>query len=460
MGNLIGGNMDLSCKTVMVIGLGKSGADLVEFLDRHAKKTIAFDRNASLADIYPDRYPNIGFYFGIDPSGEEEADLVVISPGIPLDLPFVQRFQEREIELIGEVELAYRMTPGRFIGITGTNGKTTTTALTGELFRNAGSDTRVVGNIGRPIISEVENSDENTIFVTELSSFQLETIKEFRCHAAAIINITPDHLNRHKTMENYAEIKSRIFANQTEEDLVIVNLDDELSSAHAKRFDAQKIYVSVNKNLSDLSPSIYIEDDRVIYSNQGEKRTIAILDEIFLKGKHNYENVLIATGIAIAFGIPDELIAQTLHDFKGVAHRLEFVREIDGVDFVNDSKGTNPDASIKALEAIGKDIIVIAGGMDKRSSFDGFVEAFANRVKSAILLGETRDVLAQTLDRKGLSNYFVVKDMEEAVKKAYELAQSGDTVLLSPACASWDMYSCFEERGEHFKKIVNELEEL
>lgn len=452
--------MDLTNKAVMVIGLGKSGADLVAFLDHHAKKTMAFDLNDSLSEVYKDRYPKVEFHFGSNPSGEEEVDLVVISPGIPLELPFVQRLRERGVRIIGEVELAFQMAKGKFIGITGTNGKTTTTALTGTLFKNAGYDARIVGNIGRPIIAEVENADEHTIFVTELSSFQLETIEKFRCHAAAIVNITPDHLNRHKTMENYAHIKGRIFENQTADDHAIINMDDPLSVEMAERTLAQKLFISVNQDLSHLTPSLYIRDNQLIFSTKEGKRTIAILDEIFLKGKHNYENVLIATGIALSFGIEDELIAQTLHDFQGVAHRLEFVQEIRGVRFYNDSKGTNPDASIKALEAIEKNIILIAGGMDKKSSFDEFVKAFSNRVKSAILLGETKYIIAETLDKYGFSNHVITEDMEEAVKKAYEIAVEGDTILLSPACASWDMYSCFEERGEHFKKIVSELEVL
>ncbi|MDO5061829.1 MAG: UDP-N-acetylmuramoyl-L-alanine--D-glutamate ligase [Peptostreptococcaceae bacterium] len=452
--------MDLTNKAVMVIGLGKSGADLVAFLDHHAKKTMAFDLNDSLSEVYKDRYPKVEFHFGSNPSGEEEVDLVVISPGIPIELAFVQRLRERGVRIIGEVELAFQMAKGKFIGITGTNGKTTTTALTGTLFKNAGYDARIVGNIGRPIIAEVENADEHTIFVTELSSFQLETIEKFRCHAAAIVNITPDHLNRHKTMENYAHIKGRIFENQTADDHAIINMDDPLSVEMAERTLAQKLFISVNQDLSHLTPSLYIRDNQLIFSTKEGKRTIAILDEIFLKGKHNYENVLIATGIALSFGIEDELIAQTLHDFQGVAHRLEFVQEIQGVRFYNDSKGTNPDASIKALEAIEKNIILIAGGMDKKSSFDEFVKAFSNRVKNAILLGETKHIIAETLDKYGFSNYVITEDMEDAVKKAYEIAVEGDTILLSPACASWDMYSCFEERGEHFKKIVSELEVL
>lgn len=453
--------MDLSNKSVVVIGLGKSGSSLVAFLDKQAKSVTAFDKNDSLKEWYSaQNFSNTTFCFGKNPTGDEEADLVVISPGIPTDLDFVSKLGARNIPIIGEAELAFQMAKGKFIGITGTNGKTTTTALVGELFKNAGFDTRVVGNIGTPIISQVENSDENTVFVTELSSFQLETIRTFHCDAATIINITPDHLNRHKTMENYVKAKARIFENQTKDDFAIINLDDMTCVELSESFAAKKIYTTVlqTPDLKRYFPALYLNDRQVMYYDGKEKRVLTSLDKVFLRGKHNYENVLIASGIAIAFGIEFKIIADTLEKFRGVAHRLEFVKEIEGVRFINDSKGTNPDASIKALEAVEKDIILIAGGMDKGSSFDSFVQAFSNRVKSVILLGETQNIIESSLKKYGFENYVMVNNMNEAVKTAYFSALEGDTVLLSPACASWDMYSCFEERGEHFKKIVNELE--
>ena len=444
----------------MVIGLGKSGFDLVAFLNRQAKKTIAFDFNDSVREIYEkEGLDKVEFHFGSNPTGEEEVDLAVISPGIPLELDFVQRLKSRHIEIIGEVELAYRSAKGVFVGITGTNGKTTTTALVGELFKNAGFDTRVVGNIGKPIISEVSNSDDKSVFVTELSSFQLETIRDFKCHVATIINLTEDHLNRHKTMENYAAIKSKIFENQSDDDFAIVNLDDASCVLLAQRSKGKKFYTSVHQNpKKEFSPALYIMEGKIFYRDKEAEQLLIDTREIFLKGNHNYENVLIASAMAICCGMGLPVIAETLRKFRGVAHRLEWVKDIDGIHFVNDSKGTNPDASIKAIEAIEQDILLIAGGMDKHSVFDDFVRAFANRVKNAILLGETKDKLAETMSRLGFLNFKLVSDMEEAIQTAFEMAEAGDTVLLSPACASWDMYKSFEERGEHFKKIVNELE--
>ncbi len=453
--------MELKNKTVLVIGLAKSGAELVKYLSAHAKKVIAYDKGTTKEQIEAQlgefaHEERLELVLGVNPTGEESVDLAVISPGIPLDLDFVQRLRERGIPLIGEVELAYRMTKGRFVGITGTNGKTTTTSLTAEIFKLAGFDTRTVGNIGNPIISEIESATENTVFVAELSSFQLETIDRFRCEAATIINITPDHLNRHKTMANYVAAKLRIFENQTRDDFMIVNADDEISMRHSADRSGNKIFVSSSAG-ENLYPIVSIRDSEIIYFDGRIEQRIVELGNIFLRGKHNYENVMIASALAIAFGIAPEIIARAIKEFRGVAHRLEYVGQKDGVQFFNDSKGTNPDASIRAIEAIGKNIILIAGGMDKKSDFDEFAQMFPNSVKSAILLGETKEIIEASLRKAGFENYRKVMDMEEAVRQAFSDAKPGDTVLLSPACASWDMYSCFEERGEHFKRLVYEL---
>lgn len=448
--------MDLSNKRVMVIGLGKSGARLLEFLDDKAMKVLAFD-NKNLQNEYDaGKYHNVEFYFGQNPSGDESVDIIVISPGIPLELDFVAKFKNRNIEIIGEIELAYNFAKGSFVSITGTNGKTTTTTLVGKIFENAGFDTRVVGNIGNPIISEVENSDENTVFVSELSSFQLETIKTFHSKIATIVNITPDHLNRHKTMENYANIKFRIFENQNSSDFAIMNIDDSISLELSKNIISNKIYVTVNGDNSSFRPLILVEDGKIVLKNDSTE-IITDMESVKLKGKHNLENVLIAVAMTKSYGISNEAIEKTLKNFTGVEHRLEPVRVLNGVTFVNDSKGTNPDASIKAIEAIENDIILIAGGMDKKSEFDEFVKIFDGRVKKAILLGETKEIIARTLEKYDFDKYIKVFDMNEAVEIAFKEAEYGDTVLLSPACASWDMYSCFEERGEHFKSLVNEL---
>ena len=385
--------------------------------------------------------------------------MVVLSPGISLDRDFVRLFIEREIEIIGEVELAYRLTKGRFVGITGTNGKTTTTALVGEVFKNAGFDTRVVGNIGNPPIKEIESATQDTVFVTELSSFQLETTVQLTCHAATIINITPDHLDRHRTMENYTNCKLKIFQNQSTEDVAVINVDDPLSYVGTRDLVSKKIFISTNQSLhaSGYENYLFLKDHHILGRYEGDSFVLLNLSEVFLKGQHNYENVLCAIGLALAFGICKDTIAETLKTFRGVAHRLELVEVIKGVTYINDSKGTNPDASIKAIEAVEKDIILIAGGYDKKSDFNDFVSCFEGRVKHAIILGATKTQLKESFGNCHFNHFTEVEDMVQAVAYASKIAKEGDTVLLSPACASWGMYDNFEQRGEHFKALVRAL---
>ena len=452
--------MKLSDKTIGIIGLGKSGHGLIDYLNNKAKKVVAFDSKVEAKNNYDlDHYKNVDFHFGQNPRGDEAVDLIIISPGISLDHDFVQKFIQRGVEVIGEVELAFRLTAGSFIGITGTNGKTTTTALTGKMFKDAGRDPRIVGNIGNPIISEIESAGSNTVFVAELSSFQLETAKNLRCKAATIINITPDHLDRHKTMENYGNIKAKIYQNQDNEDFAIINVDDPLSLALGEQTSAQKIYVSVSQMLDGkkFPTNISIQNNKIILSKENQEFEIIDLEDIPLKGKHNYENVLCAIGLALAYEIDIKSIALTLKHFTGVEHRLEFVRKVKEVSYINDSKGTNPDASIKAVEAIEKDIILIAGGYDKNSNFDKLVSAFDQRVKLALIMGETKEKIKCSFKAQGFERYIEVNNMEEAVEMASKIAEEGDTVLLSPACASWDMYTSFEQRGEHFKALVDKL---
>lgn len=452
--------MDLSNKNILVAGLGKSGQQLIAFLDGKAKKVYAFDAKKENEQNYNTQdFGNTEFRFGENPSGDEEIDIVIMSPGISLEKDFVKSFQKRDIEVIGEIELAYRLSKGKYVGITGTNGKTTTTALTGQIFKNAGFDTKIVGNIGNPLISEIEHATEETVFVTELSSFQLETAKELRCHAATIINITPDHLDRHHTMENYANCKLKVFQNQNEEDYAVVNIDDKISFESTKNLKSKTIYISVNEDLKSkgFESFIHLQEGRICGKILGESFDLMSLSELKLRGKHNYENVLCAIGLSLAFQIPKDAIKETLQSFMGVEHRLEYVENIKGVTYINDSKGTNPDASIKALEAIGSGIILIAGGYDKGSDFNEFAKHFKNRVRFAILLGETAQKLKSALEANGFADCVLVGDMKEAVAYANQIAAEGDTVLLSPACASWDMYKSFEQRGEHFKTLVKEL---
>ncbi|MDD2215435.1 MAG: UDP-N-acetylmuramoyl-L-alanine--D-glutamate ligase, partial [Eubacteriales bacterium] len=394
-------------------------------------------------------------YFGEEPTSIDSFNLMIVSPGVPLSLDLVQRGQEAGVEIIGEIELAWRLGRGKYVAITGTNGKTTTTVLTGELFCQAGRRTRVVGNVGIAAVKKAVAADEDTWLITEISSFQLETTKDFHPRISALLNITPDHLDRHQTMENYVNAKATVYRNQDENDYFVVNYDDPVSWKLAKGCKARVVPFSrkqiLNFGCFVQGGVIVIRDER------GEIHQLCKPDELGIPGAHNLENVLAASAIAFFAGIEPQSIAQTLRMFKGVAHRLEFCGEIKGIRFVNDSKGTNPDASIKAIEAIDGKIILIAGGYDKGSTFTELVNAFDGKVKALILLGKTAPLIKETAKSKGFTNIIMAKDMEECVKEGLRIAEMGDTVLLSPACASWDMYTCFEQRGEHFKSCVRNL---
>ena len=444
--------MELKGMKVIVIGLGKSGFELLGFLDRRQVETVAYDSRDAASMSGLERFSDrISFRCGQNPSGDEECDLVIVSPGISMNLDFMKRFRERKVEIAGEVEFAYNFAKGKFISITGTNGKTTSTTLAGEIFKAAGFDTRVVGNIGNPVISEVETSTEETVFVAEISSFQLETIKNFNSRAAAVINITPDHLDRHITVENYADVKSRIFENQTKEDFAIINYDDPAVKKMSGSLKSQIIFFSRKEK---LEKGIYIEDGIIKYADSSFTRDIISREEVFLKGGHNLENVMATIGLCIAAGIDQEVMKRVLREFRGVEHRLELVDCIDGVEFINDSKGTNTDSSIKALEAYDHDVILIAGGYDKKAEFGDFVKMFSGRVKHAIFMGATSQKLADACIENGYTRFSFAQSMKESVELAKNLARPGDTVLLSPACASWGMYNNFEQRGEDFKNNV------
>lgn len=437
---------------VIVVGLGKSGFELLKFLDKNNIKTEAYDSKSNYDKCLIEGFSNnININLGKNPSGEEECSSVIVSPGVPVNLDFLNKFKARGIEIIGEVEFAYRHAEGTFVSITGTNGKTTTTTLTGEIFKSAGLDTRVVGNIGNPIISEVMTSNKDTFFVSELSSFQLETINSFKSKSAAVINITPDHLDRHGNIDNYADIKFNVFNNQETKDYAILNIEDPKIKELSKKITSNIIFFSTNQKLGN---GIYIEDGIIKFNDGTQTIDIIKRDEVYLKGKHNLENVMTAIGLALSCNINIDVIAKVLREFRGVEHRLEFVETIDGVEYINDSKGTNPDSSIKALETYDKNVILIAGGYDKKSDFDGFIKLFEGRVKMAIFMGVTKEQLAKTCDKNNFKNYIYKETMKEAVEFAKSIALKGDTVLLSPACASWGMYNNYEERGDDFKNIV------
>lgn len=382
----------------------------------------------------------------------ESIDLIILSPGVPLNIEPLIKARKQGIEIIGELELAYRLLKGEFIAITGTNGKTTTTALIGEIFDNAGLHNHVVGNIGLPVISKMFESSEETYLITEVSSFQLETVDKFAPKISAILNITPDHLNRHKTMDSYVEAKKRVFMNQGKHDYLIVNYDQEITrKIGEENKETNVIYFSLKNTLNE---GVFVKNNEIVIIDGDYKISVCKTDDIFILGDHNIENCLAATAIAYYAGINSQVIAKTLKNFKGVEHRIEYVRTYNDVKFYNDSKGTNPEATIKAIQAMAGSTVLIAGGMDKGSSFESLVEAFDDKVHALVLFGETKDIIKAEAEKHSNCDVYIMDNLEEAVQKSVEISKPNDSVLLSPACASWDMYESYEQRGQEFKSIV------
>lgn len=452
--------MDLNNKTVLLVGLAKTGVSTIKKLDKLGAKIIVNDIKSKdqLKDIIKqiENLDSVKYILGHHLEDISNIDLTIVSPGVPLDLPFIKKLQSENINIIGEVELAYKLSKNTtFVGITGTNGKTTTTSLVGEIFKKASKDSYIVGNIGNPVIDTVDLTDENSFLITELSSFQLESIEDFKPRVSTIINITEDHLNRHHTMENYINAKANIFKNQDANDFCILNYDDEIVRELGNKTNAKVLYFSQKEKVSQ---GAYLDYNNNIVIKVNDKE-IKLLnkDELSLPGNHNLENCMAAILMSYVLGIDLEIIKDTLKTFKSVEHRLEFVTDKDGIMFVNDSKGTNPDSTIKAITSYDKPIVLIAGGKDKQSDFTEMISYATKNVKALVLLGETADKIEQTAKLQGMNNIFRVFNMKEAVKTAYKLAQSGDVVLLSPACASWDMYPNFEARGLDFKENIYNL---
>ncbi|MGL4483796.1 MAG: UDP-N-acetylmuramoyl-L-alanine--D-glutamate ligase, partial [Anaerovoracaceae bacterium] len=358
------------------------------------------------------------------------------------------------ILVIGELELAYSVAKGTFIGITGTNGKTTTTTLVGEIFKQAGKETYVGGNIGNPVAEIALSASESSYFITEVSSFQLETIKKFRAKVATILNLTPDHMDRHKTMENYALTKAKIFKNQKANDYLIMNYDDMESY---KLVDNAKSIIVPFSRKEKLDFGVFVDNEEIVIKTKTVTQRIIEVSDIQIPGNHNLENALAAVAVSYFAGIETEYIREALRNFKGVEHRMELCAEVKGVRFINDSKGTNVEATVKAIEAINGKLILIAGGYDKGSEYKDLVKAFGNKVKGVALLGVTADKIEKTCASYQFTDTQKCPDMESCVNYAVEIAKAGDTVLLSPACASWGMYNNYEERGNHFKEIVKGL---
>lgn len=451
--------MELKGKKVLVFGTGKSGIGAADLLGAVGACPIFYDGNGDL-DKDAVIHKTSGAYSAEVYAGELPAevqrnlDLVVLSPGVPADLPLVKSFYEQGLPVWGEVELAYRTGKGRVLAITGTNGKTTTTALLGKIMEDAQPSVFVVGNIGTPYTSRALDMREDSVTVAEISSFQLETIEAFAPQVSAILNITEDHLNRHHTMEEYIRVKERITENQRPEDVCVLNYEDEVLREFGTHIVPRTVYFS---SVRPLSEGIYLDGDQITLKTKTETIPVVRTGELKLLGQHNYENVMAAVAMSYYAGVPMESIRKSVREFTAVEHRIEYVTEKNGVAYYNDSKGTNPDAAIQGIRAMNRPTLLIGGGYDKGSSYDQWIEAFDGKVEYLVLIGQTREAIREAAQRHGQKNIILCDTLEEAVKVCAEHARPGDAVLLSPACASWGQFDNYEQRGDMFKEYVKAL---
>lgn len=444
---------------ILVVGFGKSGMAAAQALLKLGAAVSVQDSKPK-EEFEPNvltffRNQGVEFYLGTLPLNMEAFDMLVLSPGVSPELDFISDAVKTGTELAGELEIAYRIGKGNYIAITGTNGKTTVTSLVGEIFELSGRKTSVVGNIGVAAISASAESEEGDWLVTECSSFQLETTRYFKPAVSAILNLTPDHLNRHHSMSAYGKAKAKIFANQTENEYLVINKDDADCYRLAAECKAKIVPFSTKEK---LNVGVFVEDEKVVVVDfDGSRTTICALNDIRIIGGHNISNVVAAAGICYFAGIDAEIIAAGIRAFNGVEHRIEYCGEYDGVRYYNDSKGTNTAAAITAIKAVKKNIILIAGGDGKEQDFSSLAGELADRVKKLVLLGRDAELIENAANEAGFYDCVRCGDMRECVKKASEVAVEGDRVLLSPACASWDMYDNYEQRGEHFKRCIAEL---
>lgn len=451
----------MNFKNALVAGTGKSGISAAKLLIAHGVKVTLFDENEKRDknDLMEklSRSELVTILLGkLTDEVLKQTDIMVISPGIPVDSAFVEEVKKAGIPVWSEIELAYYFGKGKIAAITGTNGKTTTTALVGEIVKAWNPKTIVVGNIGIPYTELCDTTDDDSATVAEISSFQLETIVDFHPNVSAVLNLTPDHLNRHYTFENYGNVKKSITKNQTEEDVVVLNYDDEHTRAMAEGIRPRVVYFS---RLEKPAGGVYVEDGHIKIEANGEKIDVLALKDLILLGAHNVENVLAAVGISYYMGVPVNIIRDVAVSFKAVEHRIEYVKTVAGVDYYNDSKGTNPDAAIQGIRAMNRPTFLIGGGYDKQSEYDEWIEAFDGKVKKLVLIGQTAEKIENCAHRHGFMDTVRKDTFEEAIQYCYDNAKSGDAVLLSPACASWGMFPNYEERGRIFKEYVRNLEE-
>lgn len=454
--------MHLEGRKTLVLGAGKSGVAAAKFLAERGAVVALHDQKAigewSDAARALKETAKIGLVDGSLPSWLlDQIDLVVISPGVPTNTVPARYVDRKDGEVIGEVELASRFLQGRIVGITGSNGKTTTTTLIGELLKDAGIETQVGGNIGTPLLELVETSSATGWTVCELSSFQLETIRQFRPNVAVCLNVTPNHLDRYDFFTDYAAAKHRLFMNQTAEDAAVLNADDAITGSWAENLKAHVVLFSTTRELEE---GLFLRGRELVCRAGGKEKVLTTREEIFLRGLHNVENVLASFAAGLACGAAPEAMRETVRSFRGVEHRLEFVAEIDGVKYYNDSKATSVDATQKALEALAEEpgqIILILGGLGKNAPYAPLADLIENKVRKLVLIGADADNIESQL--KSHAEILRAGSLADAVDKSRQAAEPGDSVLLAPACASFDMFRSFEERGKVFKTAVTALTE-
>ena len=467
---------DLAGKKVLVFGSGISGIGSTGLLEKVNALPVIYDGNRKLtpADVMA-KLPaesKAQVVIGCLPDEVlETVDLAVLSPGVPVDIPDVVRIKEKNIPVWGEIELAYQCSRGDVLAVTGTNGKTTTTTLVGEIMKyhvEKGSDpfndqSFVVGNIGTPYTEAALMTSENSVAVAEISSFQLETICDFHPKVSAITNITPDHLDRHHTMEEYIRVKESIISRQGSGDYIVLNYEDPELRAFGERLIAKhasgRPEVFFFSSARILNEGICINGDVIEIRRGGEVTRVLQLKELKLPGTHNYENVMTAVAMTYAYGVPLDEIRHVVRRFTAVEHRIEYVGQKKGVLYYNDSKGTNPDAAIKAVQAMDRPTVLLAGGYDKGSTYGEWIRSFDGRVKKLVLTGQTKEKIAEEARACGFTQIVMTETFKEAFDACVEAAEPGDTVLLSPACASWGMFPNYEVRGKKFKELVNALED-
>lgn len=453
----------MEINTAIVAGTGKSGIGATKLLVNHGVKVYLFDENKDrdIEAIKEKTGDSELVQIELGELGEDalsSSQLMVISPGIPVDAPFTDVVRNAGIPIWSEIELAYHYGKGKIAAITGTNGKTTTTALVGEIVKAHNAKTIVVGNIGIPYTELCDTTDDDSDTVAEISSFQLETVIDFHPNVSAILNLTPDHLNRHYTFENYGNVKFSITKNQTMDDVTVLNYDDEHTRAMGEKAK-DHCHVVYFSRLEKPAGGVYVEDGDIILEDGDKKINVLAIKDLKLMGAHNVENVLAAVGISYYMGVPVDVIRDVATSFKAVAHRIEYVDTVDGVAYYNDSKGTNPDAAIKGIQAMVAPTFLIGGGYDKGSEYDEWIEAFDGKVKWLVLIGQTAQKIADCAKRHGFNSIIFEENLQDAVAYCHENAVDGDAVLLSPACASWGQFDNYEQRGDMFKKYVRSYKE-